>query len=86
MEIDLRTFGAAFAAEERLLVGELLAWRDRLCAATNVQPESMVFLVPPGDLFGMTSLYGSEVLHADVPQPMVAVGVPAALALTRPAG
>ena len=73
---DLAAYGRMLRLAEDAMLGKLLAWRDNLTAAVNVQPESIVFLVPERSLPGVETAFGSRVIHADVTEPMVALAVP----------
>jgi hypothetical protein len=67
-------FAALYGAQteaERKTAGSLLVVLDRL--AEQALAEGAVFVLPPGAIPGVTHVYGTPVVRADVKRPMVAV-------------
>jgi hypothetical protein len=65
--------GLPFAQIEAVhkVAASLLVTLDRL--AEQALAEGAVFILPPGVIPGVTHVYGTPVVRADVEQPMVAV-------------
>lgn len=77
MQIDFRDLEAAAQAQDRLTAADLLAHRQRMCAATAVPESAVVFIVPPWTLIGVTEVGGSPVIHSvEVSRPGIVLPVP----------